>query len=451
MPVIKMAGTVESNASATDGIKLLDRVFGLERHEYAAVAWSFAYFFCVLSSYYILRPVREAMAVGSGPNTIPYLFLGTFTVMLAATPVFGWIASRYPRRKFLPWVYLFFISNILIFWAVFSVAVDRDESHIWLGRIFFVWLSVFNLFVVSVFWSFMADIYTREQGRRLFGVITAGGSIGALIGGSATSVLVVNIGFENLFPISAALLTVALLCIRRLRAWVVTEHEHVEPDEAGSAMPIGGTAWAGITHMMSSPYFGAIAVKSVIASLLGTALYMFTAELVAVSIADADARTQFFSNINNATNLIALVAQLFIVKRVVGHFGIGVSLALMPVVSIAGFALLAIYPTLAVVAALTVARRALGFGFAKPTTDMLYSVVTPEEKYKTKNFIDTAIYRGGDLVGTWSVRGLQGLGMGISAISWIMLPFAAFWAIVALWLGSDYRRRARELRDSGRQ
>ena len=440
-----------SDTSAANNPNLFDRVFGLEKHEYAAVAWSFAYFFCVLSSYYILRPVREAMAVGSGPNTIPYLFLGTFTVMLAVTPIFGWIASRYPRRQFLPWVYLFFISNIVIFWIVFSIAVDRDESHVWLGRVFFVWLSVFNLFVVSVFWSFMADIYTREQGRRLFGVITAGGSIGALIGGAATSALVVNMGFQNLFPISAALLIVAVFCIRRLRHWVTTEHTHVEPGEVGSAKPIGGTALAGVTHLLSSPYFGAIALKSVIASLLGTALYMFTAELVAAEIADPDSRTRFFSNINNATNAIALVAQLLIVKRVVGRFGIGVSLALMPIVSIAGFAVLAVNPTLAVVAILTVARRALGFGFAKPTTDMLYSVVTPEEKYKTKNFMDTAIYRGGDLVGTWSIRGLQGLGMGISAISWIMLPFAALWTVVALWLGRDYRRRARILRDSGRQ
>ncbi len=189
---------------------LFDKVFGLEAHEYVAVAWSFAYFFCVLGSYYILRPVREAMAVGSGPDTIPYLFIGTFLAMLVATPIFGWVASRFPRRVFLPWVYLFFVTNILIFWVVFSKAVNAGETHVWLGRAFFVWLSVFNLFVVSVFWSFMADIYTREQGRRLFGFIAAGGSIGALLGGAATSALVVPIGFQNLLPISATLLLFAV-------------------------------------------------------------------------------------------------------------------------------------------------------------------------------------------------------------------------------------------------
>lgn len=444
-----MADTMSADTSDAAHASLFDRIFGLEKHEYAAVAWSFAYFFCVLSSYYMLRPVREAMAVGSGPNTIPWLFLGTFTAMLVATPIFGWVASRYPRRKFLPWVYLFFISNILIFWVVFSIAVDRAQNHIWLGRVFFVWLSVFNLFVVSVFWSFMADIYTREQGRRLFGVITAGGSIGALFGGAATSMLVVSIGFQNLFPIAAALLTTAVLCIRRLRNWVSTEHKHPASSAAGSGKPLGGTPFAGITHLLASPYFGGIALSSVIASLLGTALYMFTAELVEHAITNADAQTRFFSNINNATNALALVGQMLIVKRVVSRFGIGVSLALMPIVSIAGFAILAVYPTLAAVAILTVARRALGFAFTKPTTDMLYSVVTPEEKYKTKNFIDTVVYRGGDLIGTWSIRGLTSFGMSLSAVSWVMVPFTALWAIVALWLGRDYRRRARHLRDKG--
>ena len=199
------------NPSDTPRATLFNRVFGLEKPEYLPVAWSFAYFFCVLSSYYILRPVRESMAVGSGPNTIPWLFFGTFVTMLVATPVFGWVASRYPRRKFLPWVYLFFISNILIFWAVFTIAIGNNSGHIWLSRVFFVWVSIFNLFVVSVFWSFMADIYTREQGRRLFGFIAAGGSIGALIGGLATSILVVQIGFQNLFPTAAGLLVVALM------------------------------------------------------------------------------------------------------------------------------------------------------------------------------------------------------------------------------------------------
>jgi AAA family ATP:ADP antiporter len=428
---------------------LVARFLGVEPHEYVAVGWSFAYFFCVLSSYYILRPVREAMAVGSGPDTIPYLFIGTFVMMLIATPIFGAVASRFPRRVFLPWVYLFFIANIVVFWIVFSRAVTAGGEYVWLGRVFFVWLSVFNLFVVSVFWSFMADIYTREQGRRLFGFITAGGSIGALLGGMATSALVVKIGFQNLLPISATLLLVAVFCIRRLRVWVHREHEDELAGTVESDEPLGGGPLAGITHVLSSKYFGSIVAASVIASLLGTALYMFAAELVETAIPAADERTRFFSNINNWTNALSLICQMFLVKFVVTRFGIGASLVLLPVISVIGFAVLAFEPTLGVVAVLTVARRALGFGFSKPTTDMLYSVVTPEEKYKTKNFIDTAVYRGGDVVGTWAIKLMSTLG--VAGISLVMLPFAVLWAGVALWLGRDYRRQAKRLKMSGIQ
>ncbi|MCH7829709.1 MAG: MFS transporter [Proteobacteria bacterium] len=426
---------------------LFVRVLRLERHEFYAVSWSFAYFFCVLASYYMLRPVRDAMAVGSGADTIPYLFLGTFAVMLIATPVFGWIASRFPRRVFLPWIYLFFASNILIFWVIFSRLIDDGQEHVWLGRAFFVWISVFILFVVSVFWSFMADIFTREQGRRLFGVIAAGGSIGALLGGGVTSLLVVTIGFHNLFPIAAMLLLFAIVCIRRLRIWVAHEYEDEIIETADSETALGGNPFSGITHVFSSRYFSAIAICSVIASLLGTALYMFAAQLVEQTIPGTDERTQFFSNINLATNFLALFGQLFVVKHVVSRFGIGVSLSLMPILSVAGFVLLAVDPVLGVVALLTIARRALGFGFSKPTTDMLYSVVTPEEKYKTKNFIDTAVYRFGDVIGTWAVKLMTGLG--IAGVSVVMLPFAVIWAALALWLGRDYRRQARQLRDSG--
>jgi AAA family ATP:ADP antiporter len=426
---------------------VLGPVFGLERQEYLAVAWSFAYFFCVLSSYYVLRPVREAMAVGSGANTVPYLFMGTFTVMMFATPIFGWVTSRYPRRVFLPWVYLFFISNILLFWLLFSRTLYDGTDHIWLGRAFFVWLSVFNLFVVSVFWSFMADIYTRDQGRRLFGFITAGGSIGALFGGAATSTFVVQIGFQNLLPIAAILLSLAILCIRQLNRWVEHDQKVEAHVTAEINKPLGGNPFSGITHVFQSRYFMAIAVCSVIASLLGTALYMFSIQLVEDSIPGADARTEFFSNINFWTNLFALLGQMFLVRHVVVRFGIGRSLAVLPIVSIAGFVLLAFDPVLGIVAFITILRRALGFSFSKPTTDMLYSVVTPEEKYKTKNFIDTAVYRFGDIVGTWSVQLMMGLG--IAGVSWLMLPFALVWSTISLWLGREYKRRAIELKTQG--
>lgn len=435
----------ETQQSPRNGpFRYLTRLLGVEPGELPAVIWSFLYFFCILGSYYMLRPVREAMAVESGPNTIPWLFGGTFLTMLLATPIYGWIASKYPRKRFLPWVYYFFISNILIFWATFSYAITNELDYVWMSRLFFVWISVFNLYVVSVFWSFMADLYSQAQGRRLFGIISSGGSIGALIGAKATSALVVTIGFQNLMPISATLLLIGTFCITRLRRGIRQEHSIQSSITIDSSKPLGGSPFSGITHVLNSKYFLAIALASVIASLLGTALYMFSADLVEDAITNNDERTQFFSDINFWTNAFALVGQMLLVKETVRRFGLGITLSLLPVVSVIGFAWLALDPTLAAVAILTVARRALGFGFSKPTNDMLYSVVTPEEKYKAKNFIDTVLYRTGDVIGTWAVRFFVSVA-GLAGTSLLMLPFAAIWAGIALWLGREYKTRDREL------
>lgn len=416
-----------------------DRLFGLEKHEYLAVAWSFVYFFCVLSSYYMLRPVRETMSAENGALNVPYLFSSTFFVMLLAVPVFGWVSSRYARKQFLPWVYLFFSANLLLFWAGFSYAINNEIDYLWLGRAFFVWLSIFNLFVVSVFWSFMADIYTRDQGRRLFGLISAGGSVGALAGPFATKILVSHIGFQNILLISATLLLFGVFCISQLRAWVVAEHSSDPEATVASSKPLGGSALDGIRQVFKSRYLSSMAIVSIIASLLGTALYMFMADLVGNALLTTNERVETFSLIDGATNVLSLIGQLFLVNRSVRHMGVGKTLAIMPIVSLIGFMLLAINPVFLVVAVLTAVRRGIGFGLAKPTHVMLYSVVTPSEKYKAKNFIDTAVYRFGDLIGSWVVRFMWAIG--ISGISIVMLPFAVIWALLALWLGQDYVRR----------
>ena len=417
----------------------VENLFGVRKDEYVAVAWSFVYFFCVLSSYYMLRSVRETMAAAVGAINIPWLFSGTFIAMLLVAPIFGWVASRFPRKRFLPWVYYFFASNILLFWFGFSRALETSGDFVWLGVAFFIWLSVFNLFVVSVFWSFMADIYTKAQSRRVFGLISAGGSAGALVGPLATSELVVVIGFHNLLPISAVILLFGVVCITQLRHWVETEHVDDIAETAASEKPLGGSLLAGATELFRTPYLLVISVASIIASLLGTALYMFMIDLVSSAYANPDQRTQVFARIDAVTNFLALFMQMLVVKQAVARFGVGLTLAVMPVVSIIGFALLALNPAFIVVAVLQVVRRSVGFGLSKPANDMLYSVVPPEQKYKSKNFIDTAIYRGGDLVGTWTIRAL--LPLGIPVISLVLLPFAAIWVICALWLGREYRRR----------
>ena len=421
-------------------MKFIIQVLGIERDELVAVAWSFVYFFCIMSAYFMLRSVRETMAIVSGVQNIPWLFTGTFVLMLMATPVFGWVASRYPRRVFLPWVYYFFIANILIFFVVFSYAQDNNLSLLWISRAFFVWLSVFNLFVVSVFWSFMADIYTKQQSRRLFGVITAGGSAGALIGPLLTSVLVIPIGFKNLLPISALLLLLGVYCVYRLRRWVRRrDHEDESIDAVDSERPIGGTAWAGLKFVVEQRYFSAIAMALLCANFLGGAMYMYLAQMVSITFDGADRQIQVFALMDAAINGLSFIGQLLMVKHAVKKLGIGWTLSLLPILSIVGFVLLAFNPTFAIIAAFQVLRRSLGFGFSKPTSDMLYSVVSPEAKYKAKNFIDTTVYRGWDVVSTWTIRSIGSIGL--SGVALVCVPIAVIWMLIVRWIGREYRRR----------
>jgi len=417
------------------------RTLGVERSEFAPVALSFLYFFCVLSSYFMLRSIRENVSVEVGFQNVPWLFSGTFIAMLLVTPIFGFIASRYPRKRFLPWVYYFFASNIVAFYVLFTLAASRGGGFDWVGIAFFIWLSVFNLFVVSVFWSFMADIYTHVQSRRLFGLISAGGSAGAVLGPLFTSEVVLIIGFANILPIAAGVLLIAVVCITRLKHWVMSEHEKDIETTVASSRALGGKFLSGAADMFKSRYFVLIGLGSVIASLMGTALYMFTIELTTGVFNSADERVQFFARLDFATNLMALLLQALVVRHAVHKLGLGLTLTLLPIYSLIGFALLATNPAFLVVAILQASRRALGFGFSKPTSDMLYSVVPDDQKYKVKNFIDTAIYRGGDLVGTWAIRGLQVAGLGIAGIALVMLPFAVIWAGIAIALGREYLKR----------
>jgi AAA family ATP:ADP antiporter len=415
-------------------------VLGVERREYVAVAWSFLYFFCLLAAYYMLRSVRETMAIVSGVENIPWLYTGTFTIMLLATPVFGWIASRFPRRTFVPWVYWFFIVNILAFFAAFTALGDQLD-RVWVARTFFVWLSVFNLFVVSVFWSFMVDIYSTEQSRRLFGIISAGGSTGAFLGPLFTSAVVVPIGFENLLPISALLLGIAVWCVHRLRRWSLAQPAADGSAQKPESRPLGGSALAGMKLVFTTPYLGAIATGQMAVNVLGVVIYVYMADLVSRNFPVVDEQTRVFALVDACSNALSFIGQLLIVKQAVQRLGMAGTLAIYPIVSLLGFALLAANPVFIVIAAFQVVRRGIGYGLTKPATDMLYSVVSREAKYKAKNFIETAVWRASDLAGVWTVRMLTGLGL--AGVSLACLPLAAAWGLLALWIGREYRRRDR--------
>lgn len=416
------------------------RTLGVRRDEFVAVGWSFAYFFCLLAAYYMLRSVRETMAIVSGVQTIPWLFSGTFAIMLLASPIFSWIASRYPRKTFLPWVYYFFIANILIFFAAFTFAQSYDLPQKWIARSFFVWISVFNLFVVSVFWSFMADIYNKEQTRRLFGVIAAGGSAGAFLGPLFTSVVAVRIGFANLLPLSALLLLIVVYCIYRLRQWAAENQTGDQSNTINSSKPIGGSAWDGIRFLLASPYFRAIALALLITNFLGGVTYYYMADLVGRTFPDIDRQTQVFALLDACTNLLAFIGQLLVVRLSVRKFGIGWTLAVLPIVSVIGFATLAVNPVFAVLAVLQVLRRSIGYGVTKPSNDMLYAVVSTKERYKAKNFIDTAVYRGADVVTGFTARHVGGL-IGLSGLALLCIPLAAAGTALAFWIGRQYKER----------
>jgi AAA family ATP:ADP antiporter len=417
------------------------RVLGIEPREFTAVAWSFVYFFCLLSAYYMLRSVRETMAIVSGVQNIPWLYTGTFSVMMLATPIFGWIASKCRRRTFLPWVYYFFITNVLLFFVLFTWFMDNDLARVWAARSFFVWLSVFNLFVVSVFWSFMADIWSTEQSRRLFGIISAGGSTGAFVGPVITSVLVVPMGFENLLLLSAALLAFSVYCVHRLRSWSLYEATGESRPAPEASLPLGGSAFGGIKLVLTTPYLAAIAASMLCATFLGGAMYTYMAQLISVTYPDPDHQTRIFALIDAVSNALSFIGQLVVVKLAVQRIGIGLTLAILPVVSVVAFALLAANPVFIVIAVFQVVRRGVAYGLAKPASDMLYSVVSREAKYKAKNFTETAVWRGGDVVASWTIRSLAGIGL--TGVSLVCIPIAVVWGLLALWIGRDYRRRDR--------
>jgi AAA family ATP:ADP antiporter len=400
----------------------------LEPGEGVAVGWAFAYFFLLLASYYILRPLRDEMGIAGGIDKLPWVFTGTFIAMLAAVPLFGWITARLPRRRFLPLVYGFFILNLLLFYAAFQFEGWREAT----ARAFFIWVSVFNLFVVSVFWSFMVDLFSSSQGKRLFGLIAAGGTAGAITGPSLTALLVAPLGPVNLLPLSALLLAGALLCIRQLGRW----SGRWAPTAAHTGQePLGGAILAGLTLIVRSPYLLGVALFMLLFTTLSTFLYFEQAHIVAQSFSDSAQRTRFFALLDLAVNILTVLTQVLITSRLLVHFGVAGSLALVPLLSAVGFALLALTPVLAALAGFQVLRRAGDYAVTRPARELLYTVVERETKYKAKNALDTVVYRGGDALAGWMFAGLKSLGLGLAAVAWIAVPLALAWAAVAAWLG----------------
>ncbi len=439
---------VQFAESGTSRVHLwLKRLVQVEPEEIRALLWSFSYFFALLCSYYIVRPMRDEMGIAGGVEHLQWLFTGTFLAMLASVPLFGWVTSRYPRKKFLPLVYLFFIASLLLFFGLFRSGV----THAWVARAFFIWTSVFNLFIVSVFWSFMVDLFSDAQAKRLFGFIAAGGTAGALAGPVLTATLAIPLGPTNLLLISAAGLGWAMLCIHRLIAW----RESMDPEPAaatgvsgntpfvGNERGLGGGALAGLRLIVGSPYLLGICLLILLYTTLSTFLYFQQAQIIRDSFSDPAKRTIVFAVMDFAANALTIAGQVFLTSRIVKAFGLGWTLALIPLLLGAGFLLLGLVPLLGVLIAVQIGRRAGNYAIMKPAREMLFVVLGQEEKYKAKNVIDTVIYRSGDVISAWAYTGLQALGLGLSAIAFIAVPVAGVWAWICYRLGRMQEARAK--------
>ena len=408
---------------------LIERSIDLRAGELPALIISFVYFFSLLCAYYIIRPLRDEMGILGGIKNLPWVFTGTFLVILAMVPLYGWVSSRYPRRQFLPLVYSFFIVNLLCFYTLFYFEVS--PAHI--AQSFFIWVSVFNLFVVSVFWSFMNDIYDKDQAKRLFGSIAAGGTLGALCGPILTTWLAQPLGTHNMLLISAVLLTIPLFCIKRLTHWF--KHQPQTKLDNAYLNPIGGHWLAGFTLVIRSPYLIGIAVLILIFSTLSTFLYFQQASIIQATFSNSAERTSVFAMIDLAVNSLTILIQFFLTGRIVKALGLAWTLALIPLFLIIGFIMLSVSPVIAVLIVVQVLRRAGNYSIMRPAREMLYVVLGREEKYKAKNFIDTVVYRGGDAVSAWLYDGMRSVGLSLGQIAFVAAPIAAIWALIAYRLG----------------
>jgi AAA family ATP:ADP antiporter len=415
----------------------LSRIARIDRSEVTASLWSFACFFCLLCGYYILRPLRDEMGVQGGVQNLPWLFSATFAAMLLTVPVFGFAAARLPRRQLVPWTYLFFIATILAFYAAFV----SGAAPAVVARAFFIWVSVFNLFAVSLFWSLMTDLLRPEQAGRLFGLISAGGSCGALAGPSLTALLAVPLGTANLLIVSCGFFGLALVCIHALIRGAASDgsgkarRSSEEPGEQ-----IGGTTWSGLVKILRSPYLLGIVAYVVLHSVLFGFVYLELARVVAETYSDSAQRTSLFAQMDLTVNVITLLGQLFVVAKLVEKLGVGSALALLPALGLAGFIAIGLAPTLPMLMAFQVLRRAADYAIARPAREMLFTVLTREAKYKSKNFIDTVVFRGGDAASGWVYAALSGLGLGLAGLATAAIPGAILWLSLGLLLGRQHSR-----------
>jgi ATP:ADP antiporter, AAA family len=386
------------------------------------------------------------MGIQGGVKNLPWLFTGTLTVTLILNPFFSSLVAKFTVKRFISIAYRFFMANLLIFYVLLLVA--SKSQNIWIGRVFFIWTSAFNLFVVSIFWGYMADNFRTDQGKRLFGFIGVGGTLGSVVGAGITAFLAERLGTVNLLLISIALLELSVQCAKRFPTLSKRSDDSNRSASDKNETPIGGGILAGISHTVRSPYLVGICVYMLMFTIGSTFLYFQQATIIEQNFSDRASRTAFLGKIDLIVNLLTIFTQFFFTGRIIRILGVAVTLALIPAISLLGFSTMGAMPTLAVVVGFQILRRAGNFSIGGPVKEVLFTVVSREDKYKAKNFIDTFIYRGGDQVGAWSYALMGWLGLSMVGVAFTAVPISAVWLIISLWLGRRQALMANELKET---
>ncbi|KAF1711531.1 MFS transporter [Pseudoxanthomonas kalamensis DSM 18571] len=422
--------------------------------EWRAVGISFVYFFCVLAAYYVIRPVREQLSAAVGSTQLPWFYAATFVATLILTPVFAALASRWPRRKLVPVVYLFFIACLLAFVPAFTNVGLLSPRM--LGMVFFVWVSVFNLIVVSVFWIFMSDIWSLDQSKRLFPVIAVAGTLGALAGPALTRSLVDVIGVAPLLMVSAGLLGIATVCVVLLGRWARVHG--ARRHEAGHEDAVGGSMWDGLKQIFTDPFIRGMAVLLLLADGIGTVNYALMIDYSGATFADAAARTRFHADVDLVCNILTVLMQVFVTRWLLPRKGPGVLIMLWASISVAVllvvvfaqdphaplFTLPWLVGPLAPTVLALIVSRGLAYGMAEPARHSLYTRVPRNVRYKGQDAVDTAVWRFGDVAIATGMNGLKTLGMSIGGFA----ALSAGAAFLAAGIGWRLWRRVENTTDA---
>lgn len=422
--------------------QFLNTIANVEGHEIKAVLGSFLFVVLLMSAYYILRPVRDAMASDWSDAEVSWLWTLNFFISTAAVALYGALVARFPLRLLVPSTYGIFALTFLFFYTVALSINDRTL----IDKAFYVWVSVFSLFHISVFWSFMSELFNKEQAGRLFGIIAAGASVGGLIGPSIPSFFSAYLGTDNLLLLASAMLILPIPLIFYLQALKISDLGNEALAVKNTPARIGGNPFAGFTLFISNPYLLAIGLFILLYTGISSFVYFELKNLLA-ELSRAE-RTVIWAQMDLAVNVLSITVGLFATGRLVGKFGMPVTIALIPVMICAGLIIVAISPLVGAVIALQVIRRAGNYAVTRPAREMLFTRVDRETRFKAKPVIDIVAYRGGDMLMAWAFTGLtQGLGLGLAAVAAVGAAIAALWAMVGIYLGRWFEQGTNQAPD----